>query len=77
MTHFRELGQKYKNIFIQFLVQVKTLNFAFEINWQLIYASSTNKEAHIRDQHTSFTCLLELSGMGSEVLSYEATILEL
>ena len=56
---------------------MKTLNFAFEINWQLIYASSTNKEAHIRDQHTSFTCLLELSGMGSEVLSYEATILEL
>ena len=35
LTHFRELGQKYKNIFIRFLVQMKTLNFAFEINWPL------------------------------------------
>ena len=32
LTHFRELGQKYKNIFVRFLVQMKTLNFAFEIN---------------------------------------------
>ena len=31
-THFRELGQKYKNIFVQFLVQMKTSKFAFEIN---------------------------------------------
>ena len=31
LTHFRELGQKYKNIFVRFLVQMKTLNFAFEI----------------------------------------------
>jgi hypothetical protein len=30
-THFRELGQKYKNIFVQFLVEMKTLDFAFEI----------------------------------------------
>ena len=36
LTHFRELGQKYKNIFVQFLVQMKTLNFAFEINWPLV-----------------------------------------
>ena len=36
LTHFRELGQKYKNIFVQFLVQMKTLNFAFKINWPLV-----------------------------------------
>ena len=35
-THFRELGQKYKNIFVQFLVQMKTSKFAFEINWPLM-----------------------------------------
>ena len=28
-------GQKYKNIFVRFLVQVKTVEFAFEINWPL------------------------------------------
>ena len=35
LTQFRELGQKYRNIFVRFLVQMKTLNFAFEINWPL------------------------------------------
>ena len=29
---FVKLGQKYKNIFVVFLVQMKTLEFAFEIN---------------------------------------------
>ena len=29
------LGQKYKNIFVGFLVQIKSLEFAFEINWPL------------------------------------------
>ena len=29
---FLKLGQKYKNIFVVFLVQLKTLIFAFEIN---------------------------------------------
>ena len=36
LTHFRELGQKYKNIFVRFLVQMETLNFALEINWPLV-----------------------------------------
>ena len=40
LTHFRELGQKYKNIFVQFLVQMKTSKFAFEINWPLPVRSS-------------------------------------
>ena len=31
LTHFRELGQKYKNNFIQFLIQIKTSKFAFKI----------------------------------------------
>ena len=38
MTHFRELGQKYKNTFVWFLVQTKILNFAFEMNWPLAAA---------------------------------------
>ena len=36
LTHFRKLGQKYKYIFVQFLVQMKTSKFAFEINWPLL-----------------------------------------
>ena len=32
LTHFRELGQKYKIIFVGFLVQMKTFKSAFEIN---------------------------------------------
>ena len=32
---FLKLGQKYKYIFVGFLVQMKTLKFAFEINWPL------------------------------------------
>ena len=36
-----KLGQKYKNIFVGFLVQMKTLKFAFEINGPLVRASGT------------------------------------
>ena len=35
LIHFRELWQKYKNIFVWFLVQMKTSKFAFEIKWPL------------------------------------------
>ena len=35
LTHLRELGQKYKNFFVRFLVQMKTSKLAFEINWPL------------------------------------------
>ena len=34
-TGFLKPGQKYKNIFVGCLVQMKTLKFAFEINWPL------------------------------------------
>ena len=33
------LGQKYKNIFVPFLVQMKTLKSPFEINWPLVLFS--------------------------------------
>ena len=32
LTHFRELGHEYRNILVWFLVQMKTLKFASEIN---------------------------------------------
>ena len=35
LTSFYRLGQKYKNNFVPFLVQMKTLKFAFEIQWPL------------------------------------------
>ena len=35
LAHFIELGQKYKNIFVRFLVQMETSKFAFEIIWPL------------------------------------------
>ena len=31
LIHFKDLGQKLKNIFLQFLVKMKTSKFAFEI----------------------------------------------
>ena len=37
LTSFYRLGQKYKNIFIRFLVQMKTLKFAYEIYWPLLF----------------------------------------
>ena len=33
---FLKLGQKYKNILFIFLIQMKTLKFAFEIYWALV-----------------------------------------
>ena len=36
LTHFRKLGQKYRNILPRFLVEIKTLKFASEINWPLV-----------------------------------------
>ena len=36
MTSFYRLGQKYKNIYVRFLVQMKTLKFAFKIYWPLV-----------------------------------------
>ena len=36
LTHFKELGQNYRNILVRFLVQIKTLKFGSEINWPLL-----------------------------------------
>ena len=37
MTHFRSSGQKSKNNFVRFLVQMRTRKFAFWINWLLAW----------------------------------------
>ena len=37
VAHFRSLVQKSKNNFVQFLVQMRTRKFAFEINWPLAH----------------------------------------
>ena len=42
LTHFRELGQNYRNILVPFLVQIKTLKFASEINWPLVIDKDSN-----------------------------------
>ena len=36
LTHFRASGQKSKNDFVRFLVQMRTRKFAFEIYWPLL-----------------------------------------
>ena len=36
LTHFRGLGQDYRNISVRFLVQMKILKFASEINGPLV-----------------------------------------
>ena len=35
LTYFREVGQRYRNIFVRFLVQMKTSKNHSEINWHL------------------------------------------
>ena len=55
LTHFRELGQKCRNIFVWFLVQMKTLNFAFEIKWPLMRKKNQNANEESRKK----ACLAE------------------
>ena len=43
-TSFYRLGQKYKSIFVHFLAQMKSLKFAFKINWPLVAES---KDANV------------------------------
>ena len=50
--NFFELEQKYKNIFISFLVQMKTFKSTFEIYWPLIIKFYTNKAHHYIDTHS-------------------------
>ena len=35
LAYYREVGQKYRNIFVRFLVQMKTSKSHSEINWPL------------------------------------------
>ena len=51
LTYFREVGQKYKNIFVRFLVQIKTSKSYFEINWPLVVVLDTKRRSFngIRD----------------------------
>ena len=44
LTSFYRLGQKYKSIFVHFLAQMKSLKFAFKINWPLVAES---KDANV------------------------------
>ena len=60
-TNLHILGQKYKNIFVLFLVQMKTVEFAFDINWPLVVA------AHRRDLY-SFRVLLGLQAWIARLL---------
>ena len=36
LDSFQRLGQKYRDIFVHFLVQRKTSEYAFEINWPIV-----------------------------------------
>ena len=57
---FLKLGQKYKNIFVRFLVQMKTLKFAFEIYWPLRMGSLFTTKFYWQ---FSFQCLLMPFGL--------------
>ena len=57
-----KLGQKYKNVFVGFLVQMKTFKFAFEINWPLkLSLSFLNKAVDNNDNSSLKTFVQELS----------------
>ena len=44
LTYFRELEQKYKNIFVWLLVQMKTSKFAFKIIWKMVHNGDTGQQ---------------------------------
>ena len=44
---FYRLGQKYENIFVRFLEQIKTLNRPFVINWPLKFRQFMKRRTHI------------------------------
>ena len=46
LTHFRELGQNYRNILVLFLVQIKTLKFASGIDWPLVQVGNNDDGEH-------------------------------
>ena len=58
LTHFRELGQNYRNISVQFLVQMKTSELASEINWPIEFTSFRSGGFTIRSDKTvrRFAC---------------------
>ena len=47
LTSFYRLGQKYRNIFVLFLVQMKTLKFAFEIYWPVTQTGNSKSSCEI------------------------------
>ena len=53
LTSFYRLGQKYKNIFVHFLVQMKTLKSPFEIHWPLPCFYETNNQRSLECDLTS------------------------
>ena len=61
LTHFRSLGQKSKNNFVRFWVQMRTRKIAFEIFWPL----ELNRK-------TKMTCVIEkpFANMHSEIKTH-------
>ena len=49
LIYFREVGQKYRNIFVRFLVQMKISKRYSETNWPLVHWPDTQKKS-IMDQ---------------------------
>ena len=54
MIYFREVGQKYRHIFVCFLVQMKTSKSHSEINWPLVVCLFLQKSPHIFHIHKAF-----------------------
>ena len=46
-TYFRKVGEKHRNIFVRFLVQMKTSKSHSEINWPLLCMMMNNMNANI------------------------------
>ena len=44
LTYFREIGQKYRNIFVCFLVQMKTSKSHSKIKWPLVWISKNTNQ---------------------------------
>ena len=60
MCHFRSLGQKSKNNFVRFLVQMRTRKFAFDIYWplQLLCSKWQKRSRRVQAAYYETTCLV-------------------
>ena len=70
LTCFREVGQKYRNIFFHFLVQMKTSKSHSEINWPLTFLVFLHCASFASLSWMTEHCTTELRELSSPQIAY-------